>query len=112
MSESKVTLTTNIIRALLLDIADTYKGYNEAWNWWAYESDEEKVYSYGGGVAKRAQVVNSDSQIELIIELLPDMEDTPVFVRVRGEESSYGRDKWDATVSIVKPTARVIRVYE
>lgn len=112
MSETVTQITPNVARAILLDIADVYSGYNEAWTWWAYESDEEKSYPYGGGTAKRAQVVTNDSQVELIIELLSDMEDDPVFVRVRGEDSSYGRNKWDATVSIVKPTARVVRVYE
>jgi hypothetical protein len=112
MSETKVTLTSNVARALLLDVAEMYKGYNEAWNWWAYEADDERVYHYGGGVAKREQLVSNDSQLELILSITPDMEDETIFFRVRGEESSYGRDRWDATVTEVKPTPRIVRIYE
>jgi hypothetical protein len=114
MSETCITLTGHVARVILLDIANDAGGYgrNEGWNWWAYEAGDGASYPYGHGVAKMEQLTSSGAQLELIISIHPEKEEEPSFFCVRGEESSYGRDKWDAVVTPVKPTARVVRVYE
>jgi len=110
MSNTVVHLTEGVARALLLDIATKFRGYNDAWSWWAYEAGD-KSYPYGGGVARKEQFTDDDDTLDLIISIVPDMEEDPVYFRVRGEASSYGKDKWEATVKEVKPTQRVVRVY-
>lgn len=112
MSETRITLSGDVARIILLEIASRENGYNEAWAWWAYDADDTKSYAYGFGTVKKEQIVDVDGQIELIISILPDYEDLPTYFRIRGEMNSYGRDKWDSQINIVKPTSRVIRVYE
>lgn len=112
MSETYITLSGDVARIILLEIASAQNGYNDAWAWWAYDADDTKSYGYGFGTAKKEQMVDVDGQIELIISILPDAHDTPAYFRVRGELNSYGRNKWDAVVTEVKPTSRVVRIYE
>lgn len=112
MSETRIELTGAVAKIIFLDIADKQNGYNDSWSWWAYEADDTKSYAYGYGTAKMEQMTNTDGQLELILSILPDAEDVPTFFRIRGEDSSYGGNRWDAQVTEVRPTSRVVRVYE
>lgn len=125
MSEVKVTLTANVARAILNDIADanTGKSYasNKGWAWWAYDARDDVSYPFGDGSVQVVQrpgglgewSEKEEGDTEVVFEFLTDDMDEPVFFRVTGEYTSYNGDTWqEGSFRQVRPTKIVKRLYQ
>lgn len=123
MSEVTVTLTTNVARAILGDIASAqtkgaYSG-NKGWSWWAYDSADTS-YAFGSGVVKVVQRPTlgnwekTEGDTEVVFEFTSDnFDDEGVYFRVEGEYTSYSGDVWqDHSFRQVRPTKVLKRVFE
>lgn len=121
MSEVTVTLTANVARAILADIAANVQGkYNKGWSWWAYESSDVS-YPFGSGTVTVAQRPSGgvewsekeEGDTEIVFEFRADSSDEPKFFRITGEYTSYSSDVWEEhSFREVRPTKVVKRLYQ
>lgn len=124
-----IDLDDRLAKALLLTIAGdptrgSWKSDYKDWAWWEKIAQRDVAYTVGSVQVRLVQVVAHDDyddssfggyaaqNTEMVWEFSDDSDDPAQFYRLTGTASSYG-DAWsDVTFKLVKPTEKVVRVYE
>jgi hypothetical protein len=119
-----VPLNAKSAQGILLSIAATESTYNRGWKWWAHDVSVNAVFQYGNARVVKIQESLGDPdtvgyntvETEMIWRIEVDNtltggEDEKYF-QLRGEYSSYDGDDWHNTVKEVRPTQKVVRIFE
>lgn len=119
----EMELDAKAAQAVLLAIAATESTYNRGWAWWAHDVDVDNTFTHGNMKVTKVQEDLGDSdtagyrtlETEMIWRFEADDklggEDTKFF-QLRGEYTSYDGNDWENVVKEVRPTEKVVRVFE
>jgi hypothetical protein len=119
-----IELNAKSAQAILLSIAATESTYNRGWSWWAHDVPVDKMFRYGNARVVKVQETLGDYdsvgyntlETELVWRIEVDNTLTggeeEKYFRLRGEYSSHDGDDWENVVKEVRPTQKVVRIFE
>lgn len=108
-------LTTNIARAILLDLASG--GYNKGWSWWAYDASEKyEVGSLTITLVENERLGDSDYSFNedrdvLLVWSIEGPWEGERFFTMKGTATSYSTN-WDGTFREARAKTKTVVVYE
>jgi len=111
-------LDAKAAQAILLAIAASDSNYNKGWSWWAHDVPTNKVFEHGNMFVTKIQEDLGDYETAGYRTLDTEMiwrfsdGDEVKFFQLRGEYTSYDGDDWQNVVKEVRPTEKVVRVFE
>lgn len=123
MSKVKVTLTPNVARAILMDIAEERKSstHYDKWEFWSRTVEEGTDFLVGNATVRLVQAImptenpygeSSEGETELIFSFQVDTEEAQYF-RLSGDYTSYSGQRWNGeSLREVRPTKVVRQVFE
>jgi len=119
-----IPLNAKSAQSILLGIAGESALYNKGWAWWAHDVSVDKVFTYGNARVVKVQESLGDydtagyntMETEMVWRIEVDNTLTggefEKYFRLKGEYTSYDGEDWQSVVKEVRPTQKVIRVYE
>jgi len=115
-------LDAKAAQAVLLAIAGNNASYNEGWAWWAHDVAINEGFEHGNVRVTKIQESLGDydtagyntQETEMVwkFESGGGQFTDEKFFQLRGEYTSYDGDDWNNTVREVRPTEKVVRVFE
>lgn len=119
-----IPLNAKSAQGILLSIAAEQAHYNQGWAWWAHDAPVDKVFRYGNARVVKVQETLGDydtvgySTVETEMVWRIEVDNTLTggederYFRLKGEYSSCDGDDWQNVVKEVRPTQKVVRIFE